>query len=570
MKSATRTLSVSVTLICLTIVIASFAAAQEDKRRLAPPPGGIFTRITSTNYAQPVIQGFEGRGEATLDSMIKDGKLELSQEDAIRLALENNVDINVERYTPYFSTWGIEKGRAVLNPIVGFNGNINRLVTPASSLLQGGSTVLNLASVYDLTVHKPFEPGLDLDFEYKTTRSRTNNFFVSLNPSLAPMLSLNLTQHLLKDQGRITRNRAVRIARNTVTMSEDTFVAHVTDLLNNVLNSYWDLVYSDEDIKLKEAALKAAQLVLDQNRIQAEVGTMAPLDVVQAEAEVASRNQQLVVSRFNRKITETQMKKLISSRTDPGLVDATLVTTSKPDLPAPAVMDIAQAIQRAMEERPEVKQALLDQENKKIQIEYTKNQLRPTLDLVAGYSQNGLGGIMTQRDFTGGFIGAPIIGVIPGGFWDSMSSLFSRKYLGYVLGLNLRVPIGNDDARANSAQAQIDYRQGDERLKSLRQSIALEIRQAYDRLNMNQASVQAAEVTVRYQQQRLQGEQDKYSLGATTTRSIIEAQRDLQDAQTTLLKARIDLIKSRVALDKSLGETFSAHNIEVRDALRGK
>lgn len=407
MKLATRILGATAVLMCLATALSSFVAAQEDKRRAMQSSGSVFSRIFSTNYAQPVIQGFEGRGEATLDSMIKDGKLELSQEDALRLALENNVDINVERFTPYFSAWGIEKGRAVLNPFVQFNSNINRLVTPASSLLQGGTTVLNLASVYDLTVHKPFEPGLDLDFEFKTTRSRSNNFFISLNPSLAPVLSLGLTQHLLKDQGRITRGRALRIARNTLSMSEDTFVAHVTDLLNNVLNSYWDLVYSVEDIKLKEAALKAAQLVLDQNRIQAEVGTMAPLDVVQAEAEVASRNQQLVVARFNRKITESQIKKLISSRLDPGLVEAAIVTTSKPDLlPAP-VADVAQAIQRAMEIRPEVKQALLDQENKKIQIDYARNQLRPTLDLVASYSQNGLGGTQINRDFTNGFLQLP-------------------------------------------------------------------------------------------------------------------------------------------------------------------
>jgi outer membrane protein TolC len=150
-----------------------------------------------------------------------------------------------------------------------------------------------------------------------------------------------------------------------------------------------------------------------------------------------------------------------------------------------------------------------------------------------------------------------------------MSSLFSYKYLGYVVGLTFRVPIGNDDARANSAQAQIDYRQGEERLRSLRQSIALEIRQAYDRFALNQASLQAAEVTVRYQKQRLQGEEDKYSLGANTTRSIIEAQRDLQDAATTFLKAEIETIKSRILLDKALGDTFSAHNIELKNALNG-
>jgi outer membrane protein len=555
--------------IAAVLLLTGLPMAQEDSRHVGPPEGSAFGRVISKNYAQPAVQGFEGRRDAGLDAMIRGGRLELTQEDAVRLALENNVDINVERYAPYFSAWGIEKGKAVLNPIVQFSSNLNRQVTPATSLLQGGTTVLNVASLYDVTVHKPFEPGLDLDFEFKTTRARSNNFFTSLNPYLAPIMSLQLTQHLLKDQGRITRARGLRIARNNKTISEDVFVAHVTDLLTTVLNTYWDLVYADEDINLRETSLKAAQLVLDQNRIQAEVGTMAPLDVVQAEAEVAARTQQLVVAQFNRKLAENQLKKMISSRPDPGQIDAAIATTSRSNAPQPPPADVAQGIQRAVEVRPEIKQALLDLDNRKIQIDYARNQLRPSLDFVAGYSQNGLGGNTIVRDMTNGFIGAPIIGMQPGGFWDSLDSLFSRKYLGYALGLNLRVPIGNNDARATSAQAQIDYRQGQERLRSLRQSIALEIRQAYDRYGLNQASVQAAEVTVRYQTQRLQGEQDKYSLGANTTRSVIEAQRDLQDAQATLLKSQIELIKSRVALDRALGETFSAHNIQLDDALRG-
>jgi outer membrane protein len=567
MKPRTRFLGLAA--FWLWISLTSVTFPQEKDRKPAPPAGNVFTRITSTNYAQPQVIPFESKGEASLDAMIKDGKLELSQEDVVRLALENNVDINVERYSPYFSVWGIERGKAILNPVVQFNTNINRNVTPATSLLQGGTTVLSLANVYDLTVHKPFEPGLDVDFEFRTTRARTNNSFTSLNPYLTPLISIGLTQHLLKDQGRITRSRGIRIARNNAQISEDAFTAKVSDLLTNVLNTYWDLVFNEEDVKLKETALKLAQVVLEQNKIQADVGTMAPLDVVQAEAEVASRNQQLVVARFNRKIAENQVKKLISSRTDPGLIEASIVTISKPAIPATAGPDVAQAVQRALESRPEVKQALLDLENRKVNVDFAKNQLRPAMDLVASYSQNGLGGKTILRDFTNGFFGAPVIGITPGGFLDSLSSLFSQRYLGYAIGLNLRLPIGNDDARANSAQAQIDYRQGEERLRSLRQSIALEIRQAYDRLALNQASLQAAEVTVRYQKQRLQGEEDKYSLGANTTRSIIEAQRDLQDAQTTFLKAQIETIKSRIALDKALGETFSAHNIELQDALRG-
>ncbi len=526
------------------------------------------TRALYGNYTAPAVGGYEPKGDGSLEQLIRDGTLSLSDEDAVRLALENNVDINVERYTPYFTLWGVRRGRGVLNPVVQVNTSIDRLVTPTTSALQGGDTILNLSNVYDVTVHKPFEPGLDLDLNFNTRRIRTNSFFNSLNPSLTPALSLTLTQHLLKDFGGITRGRFVRIARNSYGMSQEAFVARVSDIVTTVLNTYWDLVFNDEDIKVKEASRKLAQVVLEQNKIQAQVGTMAPLDVVQAEAEVAARDEQAVVSRFNRRIAEEQIKKLISSRLDPGLIAATVVPTSvaRPNL-APTA-DTAQAIQRALEVRPEVKQALLDQQNKQIQADYTRNQLRPVLDLVAGYSQNGLGGNRIIRDYSQGIFGAPIVGFEPGGFLDSLDSLFSRKYLGYAIGFNFRVPLGNDEARANSAQAQIDYRQGEERLRALRQGIALEVRQAQDNVEMNRALIRTAEVTVRYQERRLQGEQDKYALGATTTRFILEAQRDLQDAQSRLLKAKIDLIKSRIALDRAVGDTFAAHNIELQEQLK--
>ncbi len=560
-------------LILITLFLSIGAIAQEQQKpafSTSPPPGNPFNRLFYGYYSAPPVRAFEFHGEGSLDSMIRDGKLELTDEDAVRLALENNVDINVQRYTPYFTLWNVDKARAVLNPYIQYGSNVNRLVTPATSVLQGGTTVLNLNMTNDLVVHKPFEPGLDVSLEFTTLRSRTNSTFAGLNPSLAPTLSLTFTQHMLKDFGRLSRGRQLIIARNSYSMSEQDFVTQVTAIITNVLNTYWDLVFADEDIKVKETALKAAQMILDQNRIQAQVGTMAALDVVQAEAEVASRNQQLVVSRYNRKITEEQLKRLISSRTDPGLIPATIIPLSKPEAPKPPLSDMPQAIQRALEIRPEVKRQELDQENKKIQIAYTKNQLKPVLDLQASYSQNGLGGDSILRDYSNGFINPPIIGVVPGGFGDSLDSLISRKYLGYVVGFNLRIPIGNDDARANHAQAQIDYRQGEDQIRSQKQQIAIQVRQAYERLEMGRASVDAAAVTVRYQEQRLQGEQDKYSLGATTTRSVIEAQRDLESAQSTLLQAKIDLIKSRIALDQAIGDTFATHNITLQDALRGK
>ena len=554
----------ALSIIVLPLFFSSSLPAQA--RRLEPPQEKSGPPVFGA-YTQPETRSFELRGDRTLESMIQEGKLRLTELDAVHLALENNVDINVERYNPYFSVWEVEKGRGVLNPSILFNTDVNRLVTPSTSVLQGGDTVLDLNNAYQLEVRKPFEKGLDLDLSFNTQRLRSTSFFQSFNPSFGSNFGVSLTQHLLKDFGSISRGRFVRIARNTYGMSEEEFVVRTTEIVTTVLNAYWDLVFNDEDIKTREASKKLAEVILEHNKIQQQVGTMAPLDVVQAEAEVAAREEELVVSRHTRRLTEDQLKKLISSNPDPGLIMATIEPMTMPDLPRPPADDIHQAIQRALEIRPEVKQMLLSQENRRINVDYTRNQLKPTLDLVASYSQNGLGGLGIIRDYSQGFFGAPVIGTVPGGFSDSLDSLFSQRFVGYTLGFNFRVPIGNDEARSNNAQAQISLKQGQEQIRSLRQKIALEVRDAYGRFEMNRARVEAAQKTVLFADKKLQGEQEKYNLGASTTRAVIEGQRDLLVAQNRLLQAKLDLIKSRISVDKAVGDTFAAYSIDLQKTL---
>jgi hypothetical protein len=158
------------------LLLSMVGVAGEDKPQPpGAPSGNAFSRIIRGNYETPAVTGFDLRGDATLDAMIRDGKLPLSAEDAVRLALENNVDINVERYNPYFSLYGIQQGKAVLNPSVLFSTNVNRTVTPAASALQGAPTVFNISTLYTLAVHKPFEPSLDVDVNFNTARARTNS-----------------------------------------------------------------------------------------------------------------------------------------------------------------------------------------------------------------------------------------------------------------------------------------------------------------------------------------------------------------------------------------------------------
>jgi outer membrane protein TolC len=524
-------------------------------------------RMLVDNYSTPVVHPIQIRGDAMLESMILDGNLNLSEQDAVNLALANNLDLNVQRYAPYMQLWGIQGARGVLNPEIQFSPGLTRSVTPAASALQGSATVFNLSSSYNVNVHKPFESGLDLDFTFSTVRTRSNSFFSSLNPSVATAWNIGVTQHLLQGFGNIARGRFLWVARNNYNLSVTNFAATVIKTVTDVLNSYWNLVFGDEDIAVKEASLKLAQLTLDQAKVQEQVGAVAPLDVLQAQAQFASVNQQLIAARNSRRIIEDQLKKLISSQPNPTLMSAKILPIGKALSPPAMPGNLNEAVQRAMEIRPEIKAQLLSQANNKIQVDYARNQLRPILDLNLGYSQNGLGGNTLVRDYSAGFFDAPMVAIVPGGLGSSLRSLFNGANLGYSASLLLRIPIGNDQARANSAQAQIAYRQGEEQLRSLRQQITYQVRQAYDTVELNRASVEAAQVTVDYQEKRLQGEQDKYALGASTTFLVLQAQRDLDSARGVLLQAKIAWIQSRIALDQVVGDTLSAHNIILEDTL---
>jgi hypothetical protein len=239
-------------LVCLAHVPLSSAQVitAEPRKELT---GNPLSRIFYKDFQVPVIQKFETPADDSLRSMVKDGRIQLAEEDVVRLVLQNNVDINVERYTPYFNVWELTKQRANLNPLVLFSTNVDRLVTPTVSVLQGADRLFDLNTLYDLTIRKPFENGLDVEVNYSTRRLRTSNFFYSTNPALTSNLGVTFTQHLLKDSGSISRRRTLRIAKNNLGMSQEDFVARTTDILGSALVGYWVLVFNAEVFDVMEA-----------------------------------------------------------------------------------------------------------------------------------------------------------------------------------------------------------------------------------------------------------------------------------------------------------------------------
>jgi outer membrane protein len=542
----------------------------------APERASVFS-----SYKPPELIALGVRREDTLESRVRDGKLDLSETDAVQLALQNNVDIQVERYAPYYNLWSIEKSRGILNPSISFSATHSRKQDPTTSVLEGDDPSLSVKTDYDVTFRKPFKTGADVSAGFTTERLRSSSSFYTFNPSLTSGFNFNITQHLLRDRGSISRGHYLQVSQLNRDISEEDFATRVSDVVKSVLDTYWDLVFLQQDIGVKEEGLKLAQVVLDQNRAQLDAGTLARLDVTQAEAEVATRNEDLVTARYARRITEAQLKKLLSSRPDPGLIAAEITPTSQPPGTRAAV-DLGQAIQRAQDTAPEVRRALIDLESRKIEVSFTRNQLRPMLDLSAGYSQTGLGGTRIDRDYSKGIFNPPVIGETPGGYLDSLESLARGTqpqpaadgsilprvhYFGYYAGINLRVLIGNDDARATNAQARILLAQAEERLRGARQNIAYQVREAAERIERDRARIQSAEITVRFNEQRLAGEQEKAGQGESTTRFVLETQRDLEDARSRLARARSDAVKAQVAFDRAVGGTLASQGIAVKEQL---
>jgi outer membrane protein TolC len=297
-----------------------------------------------------------------------------------------------------------------------------------------------------------------------------------------------------------------------------------------------------------------------------EIGTLAPIDVVQTQADVAARREQLVVSTFNVTSAEDQIKKMTSADKDPSMFLVKLRALDSPKRPeAVQIPQLADAIKVALENRPEMRQAQLDTLNKDIDVQYTRNQKLPVFDITASYNQNGTGGTQILR---GGVIGGAASTIIPGGIGDAFGQLFSYSYTGYSVGFSFVVPLGNKAAEADYERALNEQRLSKSRVEVTAQQIALEVRNALTQVEMNRARIETAKTTRELAQQKMEAEQAKFGLGSSTLRFVLEEQRNVAQAESNELQAEVNFTKSLVDLDRSMGMTLSRNNIEMDKTLK--
>ncbi|MGE3275807.1 MAG: TolC family protein [Vicinamibacterales bacterium] len=481
-----------------------------------------------------------------LQQLQSGGRRELRMADAVELALQQNLDIAVERMTPQAVDLQIAGLRNSYHPVASSTLGQRDQTNPATNQLNGGNSVKNQTTTYNVGLSQavPWMGG-NFALSWNNVRQETNSTFSTFNPSFNTQLTAAYTQPLLRGLFIDNTRQQLAITQINREVAEETLRATITSTLANVRNAYWDLVFARSSVDVARRALSLAEKLVEDNKARVEVGTLAPIDVVQAEAEAATRRQTLASAEATLQTASLTLKRYIVSGTDDPLWRQEIVPVDTPSL-EPAPSDIEGAVRHALENRTDLVSARKNLESTDVTIRYFRNQALPALDLNASYGATGQGGIRTERNGLGGSIS----NVIPGGYGDALSLLANRDFPTWNLSVTMSYPIGGSNSQAQYARARVQQNQSIARLRALELQVATEVTNTALTVQSNLKRVEAAGAARELAQRRLEAEQSKFEVGLSTNFFVVQAQRDLADAENAELRALADYRKSLVNFER--------------------
>jgi outer membrane protein len=580
----------------------------------------IFAPYAPQNIPEPMLTN-----STRLDQLIQDGKLMLSLDDAISLALENNLNISVTRFVPWIAETQLLKAKAggipqsastqqvvlgtspsvSFDPIFSASYNWYHANVPVNNpFISGTGTGTNIlvvnqnSSAVNFGYTEGFHTGTNLQVTINTARSATNEPDVFFNPAFTPILTATLSQPLLNGFGILPNTRYIIEARNTIKVANSQFAQQVIAVVTQTSNDYWELVFDRQNVKVEEAAVGVSQKLWEDNKKQLEIGTMAPLDVLTAESQLATDQQNLIVAQTVKLQQETvllnDIAKNLLAKDVAGIEIVPTTPITIPDI----VENIAlqDAVQEAWKKRPELYQSDLNLKNSRIEVKATRNALLPSLNAYIQYTSQGLNGTgFNTTGVNGTFVAdpqAPLVGadglpilingneaftgvpatttaVTHGGLSNALTNVFENQFPTYAAGLTLTMPLRNRSAQADSARAQFDERQLQVQYRQTENTIVINVRNAIIALAQDRSQVAAAEKARNLAQQTLDAEQKKYQLGSSTSYQVVLRSRDLTAAQGTALRAQANLAEALVLFNQAMGRTLEVQHITVADAMRG-
>ena len=496
-------------------------------------------------------------------------KVAITLDEAVKFALDRNLDIAVQRLNPEINDIAIASIRSVYHPSLTSLINKQSTTTPSTSTLSGGTSggdaiVAGLGTVnVGIAQSVPWGGG-SFTVGLNNNQTTTTSANVLYNPTTNTNWSGVYTQPLLRGFRTDTTRRSLQVTKVTRDISDVQLRATITNTLSNVRNAYWDYVYAVQAVEVAQKSLDLASNLVRDNQTRVEVGTMAPIDVVQAQSEQATRRQTLVAAVATRRTTELALKRLIVAGTQDPNWNVELDPTDRPDF-RPEPVDVDTAVRRALNERTDIAIAKKNIEGNDYTLAYLQDQLRPQADMQATYGLIGLGG--TQLITSGGNgVNRVVTGTIPGGVGDALSSMFGHDYPRWTIALNFSYPLGVSSQEASVARARVQLNQVQAQMKQIELQVATDVTNAAVSVQSAAESVQAAQAARELSQKKLEAEQSKFEVGMSTNYFVVQAQRDLADAQNTELRQILNYRKSLVELERLQQTTLQNLNITVLSA----
>ena len=476
-------------------------------------------------------------------------RVPLTADDAVRRALERNLDIQVQRLEPQLLDLQVAALWATYRPSLTsslFTQGATNL--PTSQLQAAGcSQISNDSMQWNAGMQKNFRwGGGALAANFNNTRLETSDTAATRNPAYTSNIQAQYTQPLLRNF-KIDPTRSSLLIQTLQSQITDLNLrATLTITEAQVRNAYWDLVFAIDNVEAARRNLDLSAKLVQDNRAKVEIGTMAPIDVVQAQAEEATRKQALVNAEATRRTSELALKRLIVGGTDDDLWNATLEPTDRPAT-TPEPIDLEGAVRNALANRVDLAVNKRNLDQNEISVRNLRNQSLPNLDLIGLYNLQGRGGTEFQRQGIGG----NITNTIPGGYFDALSNIGTFTAPTWSVRLNLTYPIGQSSAEAAYARARVQVTQTQAQIKQAELLIATEVTNAALNVTNNFEAVQASAVARELSEQRLQAAQSKFEVGMATNFEVVQAQRDLADARTIELRNNLNYRKAIVDFQRS-------------------
>jgi outer membrane protein len=610
------------------LVLAVLLTTQAGLAQSAPPnPPDYsanpkwFPQILSP-YKQQRTPAVDLTNSKTLSEMIRDGKIELSLQQLAAVVIENNLSLAIDRYNNYFAqadllrtkagqaARGVNSAGAFIpdalfssaigagvgggggaggglggagginasprtltvqprggfDPTVSFDFSWDRTSSPLNTLIVAGSpAVTTNTAFFTFGYQQAFATGTSFSVDIANERQGSTQQSLIFNPDVITRMSVIGVQQLTNGFGRAFNRRFQTVAQNNVEFVREWFLQQANAALAQAEDGYWNLVADQEQVKATQQALEAAQRLYENNKRQAEIGTLAPLDVVSAQSQVASTQRDLIVAQTNLQQQELILKTFFSKQINDVVGDAHIVATDA--LPGPQDTDILpldEAMATAARNRPEIHEAETTLKNNQLAVKVTQNFLKPTFNVFGLFASAGLSG--NQLFTTAG--GVPIL--VRGGVGQELNQFINFKYPEYAIGFALTIPLKNRSAQADNARSSLQERQSELSVQSTQNQIGVEVRTASISLTHAKAAVTAAVAAVEFSRQSEDAEEKKRAAGLSTPYNVILAQRNLLDAQLAEAQTRATYANALVEMQRAMGVIMEKSHIDPEDALRGR